>query len=320
MAEELGHSVWSERFVYLIQESFEFLEKAAKHHRDRVVVRAVPRRDGEHRIVYRYGVRGELKPNGLTEEFRDILGRARSLLDIAMYTAASEAASPPLTRSEERGTYFPIASTAEEWSKVEQKRHLAVLTSQQRSALKAMQPFSTGAGVITWFQQIHNTDKHRRPLVLETIPDPEFVMVFGEVEPLLGETREHRLDWVDPLPAVAQRVDFVEIWSVDPIRHAGVEDVPIALAVWVDEDWRDVQHLLWDVIEFTSRACAILYDGDTGLADAFKAIFGRERAQLAAFNRMMVTGDPEAEREWASYSSGPFLTDARPDVLRGHRG
>ncbi|OAN37436.1 hypothetical protein A4X16_16635 [Microbacterium sp. H83] len=272
-------------------------------------------RDGDHRIVYRFGVRGELIPDEMTEKLRDILGRARSLLDIAMFTASTAAASPPLTESQERGVYFPIAETQSQWDKAIQKPHMMALEQSQRDALRAMQPFATGDPVITWFQKIHNDDKHRTPLQLATIPDPEFVMVFEHIEPPLHETREYWLDWVEPLPQVAQRVEFVECRSVDVIRPLDVEDVPIALAIWVDDGWRDIQHMLWDVIEFTVRGCQILDDGDTGLADSFKTYFGHMRAQLDAFTRMMRTGDPDAEREWKRLSgdtSDTMVTLERP--------
>lgn len=284
--------MWSKRLGYLIQESFDFIGKAATHHREKVVVRAIPIRDDEHRVVYRFGVRGDLIPDDLVEEFRDILGRARSLLDIAMFAAVSTAAIPPLTEAEERATYFPITATEDAWNKAARKRHLATLTDAQRAALRALQPWASGDPVVSWFQEIHNTDKHRRPLVLATIPDPEFVMIFNHVVPPLAEMNEYWLDWVEPLPEVSQRVEFVEIRSVDRIRDAGIEDVPIALAIWVDGGWRDIQHLLWDIMEFTSRACEVLDDGDTSFSDALRDFFKVQRHQLAAFKRMMLTGDP----------------------------
>lgn len=298
MTEESTRPVWSKRLGYFIQESFDFIGKAAEHHRENVAVRAIPVRDGDRRIVYRFGFRGELIPDDLTEELRDILGRARSVLDIAIFTAATAAASPPLTEPQERGVHFPIAATQSDWDKALKKPHMMALPQSQRDALRGMQPFATGDPVITWFQKIHNDDKHRTPLELAVVPDPEFVMLFMNLEPPIHQAREYWIDWVDPLPQVAQRVEFVEYRSLDPIHSAGIEDVPLALAIWVDGGWRDIQHLLWDVMEFTTRGCKILDDGDTGLADSFKELFDVQRAQLDAFKRMMRTGDPEAEREW----------------------
>jgi hypothetical protein len=81
-----------------------------------------------------------------------------------------------------------------------------------------------------------------------------------------------------------------------------LEDVPIALALWVGDRWCDIQHLLWDLMEFTTRARAILDDGDTGLADAMKDFFGHQRDQLTAFKEMMLTGDPDAEKRWLGLS------------------
>lgn len=290
--------VWSKRLGYFIQESFDFIGEAAKHHRENVVVRAVPLRDSDHRVVYRFGVRGELVPDDMTEKLRDILGRARSLLDIAMFTTATAAAAPPLTEKQERNIYFPICSTADAWSTAERSPHMSALTQTQRDAIRECQPFATGDPVVHWFQEVHNADKHRRPLELAVVPDPEFVMLFMNVDPPIHESREYWIDWVEPLPQVAQRVEFVEYRSADRIRDAGIEDVSIALAIWVDDGWRDIQHLLWDIMEFTTRVCQILDDGNTDLADSLKELFDHNRAVLAAFKKMMLTGDSEAEREW----------------------
>lgn len=290
--------VWSNRLRKVIQESFDLIGNAANHHRESVAVRAVPVRDGEYRVVYRFGVRGTLLPEDIVEDFRDVLGRARSVLDIAMFNAANAAARPPLTNKQQRNTFFPIASTEDQWNSMVGQPHMQALTQKQRDALGSVQPFMTGNQVIAEFAKLHNEDKHQRPLELSVIPDPEFVMVFAHLDPPPEGTREYWIDFISPLPAVEQRVDFVEYRSVDRIRSAGVEDVPIALAVWVDNEWRDVQHLLWDVMEFVTRAASILDDGNTDLADSMKAYFDAEWLQLAAFKKMMLTGDVDAEREW----------------------
>lgn len=175
-----------------------------------------------------------------------------------------------------------------------------------------MQPFVTGNHVIAEFAKIHNDDKHQQPLKLFVIPDPEFVMLFRHLNPGPDETRESWIDYASPLPAVASRVEFVEYRSIDPIRSAGVEDVPIALAVSVNAEWRDIQHLLWDLMEFVARGASILGDGDTELADAMKAFFGSQRELLDAFKKMMITGDAAAEQDWlrlAGYElGGPALS------------
>jgi hypothetical protein len=298
---EAAKPVWHERLGYLIQEAFDYIGKASSHHRDNLVVRAVPVRDGDRRIVYRYGVRGDAVPYALVEELRDVLGRARSLLDNAMFTAATDVANPPLTEKQERRIYFPIATTADAWDEMASSPHMKALSQAQRDGLRAIQPFETGNPVVTWFQEIHNTDKHRRPLVLAAIPDPEFVMMFLHLDPPYG-SNEYWVDWVDPLPPIANRVEFVEYRTVEVIRDAGIEDVPVALAIWVDNGWRDIQHMLWDVLEFTTRAAAYLSDGDLAVANSMKAYFDAERSQLAAFKKMMVTGDPDAEAEWLRLS------------------
>lgn len=60
-------------------------------------------------------------------------------------------------------------------------------------------------------------------------------------------------------------------------------------------------------MEFIIRASSILHDGDVGLANAFKEFFGLQRAQLAAFKKMMLERDPEAEAEWLRLSGNTRL-------------
>lgn len=293
--------VWHNRFGYLIQEVFDYLEAIARYHRENVVVRGIPTLDGPHRVVYRFGVRGEPIPAKFVEDLRDILGRARSVLDIAMFDAATAQASPALTESQQRATYFPLATSEQAWKSMAGQPHMVALSANQQHALQAMQPFVTGDDAASWFHEVQNHDKHRRPLVLSLIPDPEFIMLFNYIEPPSGSA-EWWIDWVEPLPAVSNRVEFVEYRSAAHIKSAGIEDVPVAPAIWVDNGWRDVQHLLWHVLEFTSRGCAALGDGVTSLADSFHGYFTARRDQLAAFKKMMLTRDPEAERKWMSLS------------------
>lgn len=291
-----GDPVWHKRLGYLIQEVLDYIGISAAHLRENVVVRAVPTRDGERRIVYRYGVRGDVTPHYLVEKLRDILGRASSVLDIAMFTAVT-AAQPNLSEGQRRKIYFPIVTSTEAWEARVASPPMQALTDAQRESLRAMQPFVTGHHGMSWLHEVHPTDKHRRPLDLATIPDPQFPMFFRRIDPPHGST-EYWVDWVNPLPAVQNRVAFVEYRSATAIRDAGVEDVPTTLATWVDGDWRDIQDFLWDVVEFTTRAASVLDDGDTRLADSMRNYFDAERRQLAAFNRMMRTGDAAAEAEW----------------------
>ncbi len=58
-------------------------------------MRAVPTRDGDYRVVYRCGVRGELIPLDVIEDLRDILARGRSVLDIAMFSAVCGPSKSP---------------------------------------------------------------------------------------------------------------------------------------------------------------------------------------------------------------------------------
>jgi hypothetical protein len=287
-----------------VRDSLRFISEGAYHHHNRVVVRAVPVVDGDRRVVYRYGVRGQPVLQDWDEELHDILGAAGSVLEIAMFNAATTQADPPLTPREEARTQFPIASTRDMWRSMAGQPHIRALTQSQRNALRAIQPFETGDGVMTWFHTVYNHDRHRRPLELAAIPDPQFVMLFMKLEPPMG-THEYWLDYVDPLPQIANRVEFVEYRSSRRIQGAGLEEVPITLAIWVDGRWRDIQDLLWSVMEFMARACAILSDDDLEHADALREYMSAERAQLAAFGKMMAEAsstrsaiDPASEKEW----------------------
>ncbi|QKO03342.1 hypothetical protein [Clavibacter nebraskensis] len=289
--------IWGKRLGYLIQECFDFIGAIAAHHRENLVVRGVPIRESPTEVSYRYAVRGNLLPNDADEKLRDIFGRARSVLDIAMFNAVKSAAVPALTAKQERNTYFPISADEAGWKSACGQPHMQALSQAQRDNLRTIQPFVTNNSAITWFSDEHNADKHQRPLTLSTILDPEIVMFFGHLEPQFG-TVEYWIDWADPLPAVEQKVIFARYRTVQPIIHAGIEDVPVSLGMWFDGQWRDMQHLLWDLLEFTARACELLDNGDTSMADAMKDYFGHEREQLNAFNKMMLTGDPKAEAEW----------------------
>lgn len=111
MASKDNSPVWRKRLSKMLKESFDFIGSNAKRHRESVAVRAIPKRDGDYRVVFRFGVRGEVLPDDAVEDFRDILARGRSILDIAMFTVVTAQAIPPLTDREQRNTYFPIATT-----------------------------------------------------------------------------------------------------------------------------------------------------------------------------------------------------------------
>ncbi len=51
--------------------------------------------------------------------------------------------------------------------------------------------------------------------------------------PLPMLSAELWLQWIEPLPAVGNRVEVFEYRSADPIEHFGVEELPVALAVEV---------------------------------------------------------------------------------------
>ncbi|WP_143740750.1 hypothetical protein [Microbacterium sp. SZ1] len=294
--------VWSKRHRRLIDESFDFLRSSSQHLSRNVVVRGIPVMDGDRRIIFRYGVRGTLIPDDFIEDLRDILGRAQSVLDIAMTQAVTDAANPPLTDKQRRNTYFPLANSEAAWRSMLGQPHVKALPSRTVRALRAIQPFVTRDPVISLFHQVHNSDKHETPLVLGVIPDPEFIMMFSEVEP---RTSEHWIDWVDPLPEVENRVEFAYYRCADPITHVGIEEIPLGLVIRVENEWRDTQYLLWDVMEFVTRAAALLSGTSLTPANLMRNMFNAERAQLEAFKSMMSdasrTGTntaPHAERLW----------------------
>jgi hypothetical protein len=311
--------IWSARFSKMVNESFAFLTAEAQRSRERVAVRAVPARDGDHRVVYRCGVRGELVPLDVVEDLRDILARGRSVLDIAMFGAATAQAAPPLSEKDKKNTYFPIATTEQAWQSMEGQPHMQALTQNQRDSLRRLQPFETGDFAISEFARIHNEDKHQSPQQLVVIPDPQFVMMFENILPLPMLAEEYWLEWVEPLPAVANRVVVFEYRSLDPIQDAGIEEMPVALAVEVGGMRRDVEHFLWDVISFISRATAILHDGDTKLADSFRDYFTSRRTELEYFRKMLVDGDAEAERAWLAMrgqeQTGKSVEDVKLHLL-----
>lgn len=107
--------VWHHRFGYLVQEVFDYLGMIARYHQEHVAVRGIPTLDDPRRVVYRFGVRGEPISASFVEDLRDILGRARSVLDIAMFDTATAQASPALTESQQRATYFPLATSEQAW-------------------------------------------------------------------------------------------------------------------------------------------------------------------------------------------------------------
>ncbi|GEK85191.1 hypothetical protein GCM10007198_19140 [Microbacterium aerolatum] len=286
----------------MIDESFNFLRSSTQHLSTNVVVRGIPIRDGNRRIIYRYGVRGDLVPDDFVEDLRDILARAQSVLDIAMTQAVTDAANPPLTDKQRRNTYFPIAVTESAWKSMLGQAHIKALPQAMIRSLRAIQPFVTGDAVISLFHRVHNADKHEAPLELAVIPDPEFVMMFTEIEP---RTSEHWIDWVDPLPAIVNRAEFAYYRCVDPITKFGIEAIPLGLVIRVDDEWRDIQHLLWDVMEFVTRAAAILSRTSLTPANLMRNMFTAERAQLDAFKSMMLeasrTGSqtaPHSARRW----------------------
>ena len=317
--------VWEKRLGRVVRDGFAFIHAGARHQRTSVAVRAVPKRVGDRSIVYRYGVRGEPAPWELDEALHDVLNAAGSVLEIAMFTVASKQASPPLTPHQDRKVVFPIAATERDWNALLGQPHMRALSVNQVKALHAMQPFMTGNDVMAWFRKIYNDDRHRRPLELKSIPDPEFVMLFMGINPPMGAHRDW-LDWVDPVPPIANGIDFVEYRSTHPILDATLEEVPITLAIWIGGKWWDVQHLLWDVMEFVVRASAVLAGRDLAHVDVLRDYFAAERAQLDAFKTMMSTAsrshsriDPDLDREWQRLSAQTVVAADRFEKVFGAR-
>lgn len=243
-------------------------------------------------------------PWDLDEALHDVLNAAGSVLEIAMFSVVSNQANPPLTSQQKRKVLFPIAATEQDWDSLLGQPHVKALSQAQREALRAMQPFVTRDDVMTWFRKVYNDDRHRRPLEIVSIPDPEFVMLFMGIDPPMGAQQDW-LDWVNPVPPIANGIEFVEYRSSRPIVSAALEDVPITLAIWVGGRWWDVQHLLWDVMVFVARACGVLAGSDLTHVDVMREYFDAERAQLTAFQMMMTTAsrshssiDHDSELEW----------------------
>ncbi|PFG31173.1 hypothetical protein [Paramicrobacterium agarici] len=299
---ENSYDPWRERFIVLIEEVFNFLSEAAEHHRSGVSVKAEPRLfDRNRRAVYRLRVRGELVPFRWADRVSTILFRARSILDIVMFHAVAADSKVPLTEPQARRVYFPIVFDESQWQDALGKHHLRLLSEPHKKALRSVQPFVTGNPAPRFLGEFHNRDKHRRPIDIQTTVDEEFVMLFSGVRFGNRGSGEYWIDWEDPMPAFANGAELVTYRTTHPMISAAAEDVPIAPSIIRDGQRFDLQHLLWDLLSFVTRAEAVMSDGNTSVAESMAAYFEAERTQLESFKKMMLTGD---ETEWLTLVTG----------------
>lgn len=190
-------------------------------------------------------------------------------------------------------------------------------------SLRSIQPFVTGSSIPKLLNDLHRFDKHRVPLELATIADPQWVVVFPNTQDDPLGSGEWWIDWEQPNPVLAPGVKLFERRTTNPMRSAGPEEIKIALVARVRGDYVDVQDLLWDTMEYVTRAAEVLEGSQPELADAMADYFRAERSQLAAFQRGMMEGDwakwqeVSGERGGASFyrreNSFPFPRFPRRD-------
>ena len=295
---------WEPRLRYLVKEINDFLAEVGEFRATPKRVTAVPVmpiRDRNRRVTYTMRVDGEPFPEAWVEQVRDMISRARSLLDNAMWTAAHRDPSVIYNSDQSRRIYFPVAKNASDWAAFEKTAHGASLTSAVRTALRGIQPFVTGAFTVTLLSKSNNDDKHKLPLSLQMMPDRLFVF-YPDVD--FGKRGRGKTNFAlsAPLLPIGNRI-LGEFTSEYPIARARSFDVPTALCISIGQDWVDVQDFLWDVLEMVVRATAILSDGDTSLADGVKRYIRQQRAQLDAF-RKIFDGDVVAQALWEASSFG----------------
>ena len=281
-----------QRIGILMQESLNFIGAAAAHHRERVAVKAVPRLSADKkRVVYVVRVRGELIPIELEHRLSGILFQARATLDRAMFAAATGDPSLSYSETEQRDVAFPIAESAEAWNKLLRKKHMSALGAKKVGQLRRIQPFVTGKPIATTLNDLHRFDKHRDPLELVVIADPQFPMLFDHVVDHPEGPGEWWIDFTQPNPPIADGLELVERRTLRPMISVGIEDVPLTCAAPLGGEFVDIQDLLWDAMEFVSRAAEILDGKDTRVADGMAAYIDAERTQLAAFHRGIYEDD-----------------------------
>lgn len=275
-----------------MQEAFDFIGESADHHHNKLKVLAVPRLDPDRRrAVYFVRARGQLVPAELEYKLSSILFQARATLDRAIFAASHADPSETWTESENTQTAFPIAATEAHWDSLTRRKHLVALGERRVANLRDIQPFTTGASLPGLLNDLHRFDKHRDPLTLFLIADPQFPMLFNHVIDHPAGPGEWWIDFVQPNPPLAVGLELVERRTTRPMVSAGPEDIPVALAARIGEDLVDVQDLLWDAMEYVSRAVEILEGQKPTAADAFAAYISAERRQLAAFQRGMLDDD-----------------------------
>lgn len=295
-----------QRIGLLIQESLDFIGAASTHHRERVAVKAVPRLSADKkRAVYTVRVRGELVSVELEHRLSGILFQARATLDRAMFAAATTNSSLSFSPSEQRDVAFPIAESQTAWDKLLRKKYMSALGIKKVARLRQIQPFVTGKPIATTLNDLHRFDKHRDPLELVVIADPQFPMLFNHVLDHPDGPGEWWIDFAQPNPPVTDGLELVERRTLRPMISVGIEDVPLTTAAPLGGKFVDVQDLLWDAMEFVTRAAEILEGKRTSAANAMARYIKAERTQLAAFQRGMLEEDWDEWLKLAQPGRGP---------------
>ncbi|WP_223622636.1 hypothetical protein [Microbacterium sp. EST19A] len=292
------------RLEYLITQTQEFIHMTGYEARkDRVKIEGVPIKSAlGDRADYHVDVRGALTNPIWSEQLRDIISRARSLLDNVMWEAVAGEDKSRYSNQERKAIYFPIAHTAGDWAAFERTKHAQQLSAAARADFRSVQPFVTGAPVVAWLNKTNNRDKHRYPLRIATLPDRLFAMVFAEQVAAIPGEDAPGIRWA-PIVPIVDGAHLVTCSAPVTVGQLEPVELPVALCIEIEGDWIDLQVFLQDVVEFAARATAVLLGGSTAWADEHRQRFDAERAQMLDFQRAIARNDMKAEQRWRN--SGP---------------
>lgn len=296
---------WRNRLVYLMREIDLFFDATREYKESHEVTATATLRERNRLAVWRLRVKGEPFPADWIEEVRDIVGRARAILDNAMFTAV-EATGVTLNSKQRSAVYFPIAKNAGDWTVFTNSAHAAALSQDTVDALRALQPFVSGSETASMLTKANNDDKHKKPLTLAMMPDPLFVMDF-DVDHGGRDPGKVTVDWFTPARPVANGDELARFRSETAMIATRESKVPVALCIDVAGDWIDIQDFLWDIQILLLDASTVLGTVDPILAEGYRALVVLKRQQLDAFRRMILNNDRAAESEWLEISG--FLNE-----------
>jgi len=295
-----GQNPISRRRDYLLREVRAFITKTGGPHREpALVVHAIPQFLDRSRKRVRYYARvdGQLLSDDWFEELRDIINRARSLLDNAMWAAAKGNEPGKYSNTEKDKIKFKIAVNEPDWRLFCVSKHGQELGQPALDALRAIQPFVTGDPVAPMFNKVNNVDKHRDPLELAVLVDPLMPLVLGRgIASVPGEDG-HGFVWQPRTPLTGNQ-RLLDYTSDKPLPDLEAHVATVALCVDVDGDWIDLQDFLQDIVVFTVNAFAILAGEDTSWADEHRQRFDAERRRLANLRKALRDGDQIADALW----------------------